>query len=93
MEHLPKWADVALVPLISLLIAFNVVSLSNDFVASARDYDDAYRAEPRIVGSLYGRGVARLRLGQVDAGRADIAAALSRDPRIAARYSDYGISP
>lgn len=67
--------------------------LLNDFETSARDYDAAYRAEPRIVGSLYGRGVARVRLGQGDAGQADIAEALSRDPSVAARYADYGISP
>ena len=66
--------------------------LLNNFEASVPDYDAVYRAEPRIVGSLYDRGCARVRLGDVDAGRADIAAACSRDPSVALRYEDYGIS-
>lgn len=67
--------------------------LLNDFQNAALDYDASYRLQPRMTGSLYGRGVARLRLGQAEAGQADIAEAISRDADVAARYGAFGVRP
>jgi hypothetical protein len=64
-----------------------------EFQAAFADYDAAVRGAPNQIGSRYGRGIARLRLGQTAAGQADIAAASARDPNIAARFAGYGVSP
>ncbi len=67
--------------------------LLNDFQNAALDYDASYRLQPRMTGSLYGRGVARLHLGQTEAGQADITAAVARDAEVAARYAAFGVRP
>ncbi|MEQ1492835.1 MAG: tetratricopeptide repeat protein [Terricaulis sp.] len=67
--------------------------LLNDFANAALDYDASYRLQPSMTGSLYGRGVARLRLGQTELGHADISVAISRDADVAARYAAFGLRP
>lgn len=57
------------------------------------DYDAAFRAEPRGMSWLYGRGIAALRLGRTAEGRADIARAEAMYPGIAGMYEGYGIRP
>ncbi|MEQ1610904.1 MAG: hypothetical protein ABL956_18355, partial [Hyphomonadaceae bacterium] len=63
----------------------------SEFQAAFADYDAAVRAN--LIGSLYGRGIARLRLGQIAEGQADIVAATGRDANIAARFATYGVTP
>ena len=46
---------------------------------------------PRDPGSLYGRGLARLRFGDADGGRADLAAAKALDPDVTAEFARYGL--
>ncbi len=65
----------------------------NDFRASVADYDASFRLAPSMTGSLYGRGVAKLRLGQATEGQADILEATSRDAGVAARYAAFGVHP
>ena len=62
------------------------------FTQAIHDYDDALRLSPRMPSSLYGRGVAKLRL-HIGNGHADISAALSVDPGIAAKMARYAITP
>lgn len=56
------------------------------------DYDAAVRAE-RHPHYLYGRGIAAIRLGRVEEGRADLTAAIAIDASIADTYAGYGVSP
>jgi lipoprotein NlpI len=63
-----------------------------NFQAAFDDYDAALRLSADRASSHYGRGVARLRLGQRAEGRADIAAATQRDPNVAAEFAAYGLS-
>lgn len=63
------------------------------FEQSVAAFDSALRKAPRLPSSLYGRGLAELRLGQRTAGEADIAAASALAPQIAEQRRPWGISP
>ncbi len=62
------------------------------FAVAVGDYDAALRQNPRIPSSLYLRGLAKLRLGDLE-GRRDIEAAEGVEPGIARRFAGYGIAP
>lgn len=66
-----------------------------EFEAAIKDYDAAIKsAEPGSEsGSLYGRGLTHLRMGQAAKGRADISAATAQDPKVAAAFARYGLTP
>ena len=55
------------------------------------DFDAAVKLDGQNAMALYGRGLAAQRLGRD--GAADMAAAASLDPAIAAFYADSGLSP
>jgi tetratricopeptide (TPR) repeat protein len=57
------------------------------------DYDAALRLQPKIVWSLYGRGLARQRKGMTAQAQADIAAATALEPTIATTAAKYGVTP
>jgi tetratricopeptide (TPR) repeat protein/predicted aspartyl protease len=57
------------------------------------DYDAALRLNPKIAWSLYGRGIAKVRKGDVAGGQADIAAAAALDADIAEDAARYDIKP
>ena len=65
------------------------------------DYDAAATKDPSIAGSVFGRGVAALRLGQLRPGgggsaaeaRAEFEAAKRLDPKIEETFAGYGIIP
>ncbi|QUD86826.1 tetratricopeptide repeat protein [Phenylobacterium montanum] len=57
------------------------------------DFDAVVRVQPAAAHSLYGRGLAALRLGRMAEGQADIAAAAKLDAKIADTYSAYGQRP
>ncbi|HTT09887.1 MAG TPA: hypothetical protein VMG60_03270 [Burkholderiaceae bacterium] len=59
----------------------------------SRDHDEAFRMNPRLVSSLCGRGLARLRNGAVEAGRAGIAAAKAISSSIEEEALDSGVKP
>jgi tetratricopeptide (TPR) repeat protein len=56
------------------------------------DYDAALKLDPELAGSLYGRGVAKLRGGD-DSGNADLAAAKTVQSDIAEEFARYGVTP
>lgn len=56
-----------------------------DYEAADRQWQDGF--------ALFGRGVARLRLGQVTAGQADIATATARYPNSATEFAAFGVTP
>jgi tetratricopeptide (TPR) repeat protein/transglutaminase-like putative cysteine protease len=64
-----------------------------EWARAADDYGNAVAMRPRQASSIYGRGLARARLGQAAESKADIAAALRIDPSIAQVYAGYGLKP
>jgi tetratricopeptide (TPR) repeat protein len=63
------------------------------FDQAIADYDAALGHNPRDPGSLYGCGLARLRLqNDPESGRADLAAAKALDPGVAAEFARYGLA-
>jgi tetratricopeptide (TPR) repeat protein len=57
------------------------------------DYDQALRRNPKQAGSLYGRGLAKLRKGDVAGSEADIAAAKAIQADIVEEFARYGVNP
>lgn len=64
-----------------------------DFAKAIADYDEVLARDDTVAWSHYGRGIARLRLGQKEAGEADLAKAKSLDPSLAERAKKLGIAP
>jgi tetratricopeptide (TPR) repeat protein/predicted aspartyl protease len=61
------------------------------FAAAISDYDAALKTNPRQVWSLFMRGLAKIALGQADAGKADQVAARAIEPDISDEVAAYGI--
>ena len=59
--------------------------------AALSDYDQALAGGKPVAGWLFGRGVAKTRLGDKAGGDADIAAAKRLEPDIAQQYARYGV--
>ncbi len=57
------------------------------------DYDSALRINPKMATSLYGRGLAELRLGEKAQGQTDLAEAEKLDSGVAKHFSDMGLVP
>ena len=64
-----------------------------DYPRAIADYDEALAANDKIAWSHYGRGIAKLHLGQKEAGEADLAKAKMLDPDIAEQAKKLGIVP
>lgn len=64
-----------------------------DFAKALADYDEVLAKDDKVAWSHYGRGIARLRLGQKEAGEADLAKAKSLDPELPDRAKKLGIVP
>ena len=64
-----------------------------DWTKAESDYSEAIGMQPNLASSLFGRGIARKRLGNAASGKADIAAATLIDPQIADTYASYGVRP
>lgn len=67
------------------------------FEDALRDFNEAlgdkkFQSHPMLADAAFGRGIARLRLGDAD-GRKDIRAATQANSRIAIRFADIGIIP
>jgi tetratricopeptide (TPR) repeat protein len=61
--------------------------------AAWNDYGAVLAAMPRAAAALYGRGLAALKLGKEEEGRADLAAATRIRRDIAEEYAGYGLTP
>jgi tetratricopeptide (TPR) repeat protein/predicted aspartyl protease len=64
-----------------------------DYRRALADFDTDLKMQPKSAPALYGRGVAKARLGKAAEGEADIAAAEALAPHIGERYQRYGIAP
>jgi clan AA aspartic protease (TIGR02281 family) len=62
------------------------------YAESIKAYEQALAQNPRSAWSRYGLGLAKIRSGQTDAGRADLAAARALDPEIEARATTFGLT-
>jgi tetratricopeptide (TPR) repeat protein len=71
-------------------LAYLRLSRLDDAVA---DYDEALKLNPKQAGSLYGRGLAKLKNGDAAGGEADIAAAKAIQADIAEEFARYGVTP
>jgi len=63
------------------------------FQDALNDFTAALDKDPDMVTSRYGRGVAKLRLGDVEGGKKDVADAEQRDLIIARMMAGYGVRP
>ena len=70
-----------------------VYLLLQKYEAAFADYDAAVRLAPKSPSPRYGRGIAKIRMGNEIEGRADIAEAMKLDQNITARMSAFGIAP
>ena len=76
--------------IIAISVTRRVAALLDDAVA---DYDEALKLNPKQAGSLYGRGLAKLKKGDAGGGEADIAAAKAIQADIAEEFARYGVTP
>jgi len=60
---------------------------------AVRDYDATLKQNGMDPYSLYGRGVAKMRIGDTEGAKADIAAATAAQQGIGAEFLSYGITP
>lgn len=56
------------------------------------EYNAALEVDPNRALALYGRGLARIKMGRTSEGEADQAAARALDPAIESRFTIYGLS-
>jgi hypothetical protein len=64
-----------------------------NYQGAVADTNSALAASPKMVSSMYVRGMAKLRLGDAAGGDSDIDAAKAIDPKIADTYAGYGVKP
>ena len=62
------------------------------YAESIKAYEQALAQKPHVAWSRYCLGLAKIRSGQTDAGKADLAAARALDPEIEARAARYGLT-
>jgi tetratricopeptide (TPR) repeat protein len=77
-----------------LLDSCGLLSLKQqNWQAAWNDYNAALKGTPRAASALYGRGLAAIRLGKEEEGRADLAAAARSKRDIAEDFAGYGLTP
>ena len=64
-----------------------------EYARAIKDYDGAVAGRPKSADYRFARGLAALRAGRPDRGRADIAAATAMDPDVAKRFAAWGLMP
>ena len=64
-----------------------------EYALAITDYNAALSLNNKLPWSLYGRGIAKIRLGKPDEGKADMAAAEALDGELPARASSLGVVP
>lgn len=63
------------------------------FDEAAAEYDAALAMHPGGAASLYGRGIAKLRLGKAGDGQADLASARGLSAQVEEEFAGYGVKP
>ncbi len=62
------------------------------YAEAIADYDGSLK-DRTYAGSLYGRGLAKQKAGDIEGGETDIARAIQLNPRVAAEFEAYGLKP
>ena len=71
----------------------SLVNLRLDkFEDAIKDADQALKIKPKLAGSLFVRGIAKLRIGYKEEGEADLTAAKHLEPDIEERYANWGVT-
>jgi tetratricopeptide (TPR) repeat protein len=70
-----------------------VLLRTGEYEKSIADYTASLKLEFKNAAALYGRGVAKMRMGKSDEGQADITEATWQWPRIADQFNERGITP
>jgi tetratricopeptide (TPR) repeat protein len=63
-----------------------------NYAAAMSDCSEVVKHRPKESGSLYIRGLAKLRSGDAEGGDADVAAAKDADDKVVAAYAVYGVT-
>jgi YidC/Oxa1 family membrane protein insertase len=63
----------------------------NEHDRAVADFDSALKVDPKLASAMYLRGIAKLNLGDLAGGKADIASAQELQADIAKEYAPYGI--
>jgi tetratricopeptide (TPR) repeat protein/predicted aspartyl protease len=66
---------------------------SGDYDKAIADYDESLKLAPKDAGSLYGRGVAKIRKQKTADGEADLARATALSSTVADEFKRHGITP
>jgi tetratricopeptide (TPR) repeat protein len=64
-----------------------------DYDKSIKDFDEALSSNPKNAFALYGRGIAKTRLGKAGGGQADLSAAAAVWPDVAKSFAKRGMVP
>jgi tetratricopeptide (TPR) repeat protein/predicted aspartyl protease len=70
-----------------------VLLRSGEYEKSIADYTASLKLEFKNASALYGRGVAKIRMGKTEEGQADITEATWQWPRIGDQFTERGITP
>jgi tetratricopeptide (TPR) repeat protein len=62
-----------------------------DFEKAIADYDQSIMLGGERAGSLYGRGIAKLKKGDAEGGNKDIMVAMKKKPDVVEEYRAYGV--
>lgn len=62
-----------------------------DLRLAVKEYNDALDVDPNRPLALYGRGIARIMIGETREGEGDKAAALTLDPEVAQQFAPFGL--
>ena len=57
-----------------------------------KDYDEVLRITPRVASSMYGRGLAKFRLGDIEGAKADLFQAEALMPGTRTRFTALGFA-
>ena len=78
----------------NILGSYALVALrAGRFDEAVKRYDRSLEKGPKRATALYGRGLAKLRLGDENGGQADLAAAKAINARVSGEYDRHGIKP
>ena len=69
------------------------VNVQEKIDSAIKEYDTVLRSDPEKPYSLYGRGMAKRRKGDVTGGEADMLAAKAIKPDIAEKFAEIGVRP
>ena len=77
-------------PIRSIAVAFAYFKMG-EYDKAIADFDAALKRAPDLASSLYGRGLAKLKKGDLEGGNADITAGRAIEPTLDEEFAKYGL--